>query len=234
MEFWRQSIRLLDVAPGTVVHLCFIGMKPESGDEARFMEPMKKLKACGEVEYVGDDGTTMKHVLRPLMYPSLEGRIFFTMQVKGREKFLVFTREAANLFFGVKLAASGTKSLSRSVRAPARLSPIRFQIGNSKLNGHRCVTIVTEDGQRGMRLACHDDNLLEIMDLFFLDAAKRVRTLPVDDCTETRYGTAEIGSSANSGGGKRRQVSKMNGRPVRARTADLHRVNKAVKIYGTR
>jgi hypothetical protein len=44
-----------------------------------------------------------------------------------------------------------------------------------------------------------------------------------------RYGDGEITQRPNGGSNKPEQVNKLDGRPVRARTADLHRVNCVVR-----
>jgi len=137
------------------------------------MELMRKLDACGEVTYVGNEGTSEKYPLRPLNYPPFEGRFFMSMkQVADKERFLVFTAEAASLIFGVKPSAGGPDNVSRLMPSSSNVKPLQFLITKGKMNGHPCVTIVTEDGRRGLRMACRHGNILGLMDLFFEDASK--------------------------------------------------------------
>jgi len=185
MEFRLKSLRLLDVGPGTVAHIHFVGMVSESREEARSMELMRKREAYGEVEYVADDGTTTKHALWPLTYPPFENRFFLSMRREDdNEEFLLFTGEAANVVFGVKLDRSKTKNLSRLMTPPSKLKPVYFRATKGKMNGHPCVTIVTNDSERGIKLACRQDNIVPLVKRGFEGGRIIAMNSPVDDSTE--------------------------------------------------
>lgn len=160
MQIWRETIRVLDAAPGADVRINVIAIKPTSGEETQSLELMRSLEPCDELDCVASDGTSSPQVFRPCTLSLFAGRVFTAFQGADEEQFMVLTVEVAGLLVGAKMDSFRIGALSNTTTPPSSQNPCTFRVSRGEMNGLRCVGILTSDGQRAMTFACRRGNIM--------------------------------------------------------------------------
>ncbi len=163
MQIWRETIRILEAAPGANVRINLVAIKPTSGEETQSLDLMRSLEPCGESDCAASDGTGSPHVFRPCTLSPFAGRVFTVFHRGADEELIVvLTVEAAGLFFGAKIDSFRIAGLAKRTTPPSSQNPCAFRVSRGQMHGLRCVGILTSDGQRAITFACRRGNIMRL------------------------------------------------------------------------